>query len=153
MTAYATFLCFSAVSKTPTSDCNPFVGESNVGVLLIGIGLTVLSLFWCVVVVVLCVGRCKVSIFAWGAADRRRFDGALALLGRGGILAMYIQMDLYSPRVFWCVLDGCSRADAFGRVAVSTRFQRKLLPVGSAGLGPNPNGRQYLCCCCCCFSH
>ncbi|CAM9570030.1 unnamed protein product [Scytosiphon promiscuus] len=46
VTAYATFLCFSAVSKTPTEDCNPFVGESNIGVTLIGIGLTVLSLFW-----------------------------------------------------------------------------------------------------------
>eukprot|EP00903_Cladosiphon_okamuranus_P022771 g20963.t1 len=46
VTTYATFLCFSAVSKTPTSSCNPFVGEQNLGVLLIGIGLTVLSLFW-----------------------------------------------------------------------------------------------------------
>lgn len=46
VTSYATFLCFSAVSKTPTEDCNPFVGESNIGVTLIGIGLTVLSLVW-----------------------------------------------------------------------------------------------------------
>ncbi|CBJ27137.1 conserved unknown protein [Ectocarpus siliculosus] len=46
VTSYATFLCFSAVSKTPTSSCNPFVGESNTTVVLIGIALTVLSLFW-----------------------------------------------------------------------------------------------------------
>ena len=46
VTAYATFLCFSAVSKTPTSDCNPFVGESNLTVVLIGLGLTLLSLIW-----------------------------------------------------------------------------------------------------------
>lgn len=51
VTTYATFLCFSAVSKTPTADCNPFVGESNFGVLLIGLGLTVLSLFWYVAIV------------------------------------------------------------------------------------------------------
>eukprot|EP00904_Undaria_pinnatifida_P010895 jgi/Undpi1/6936/HiC_scaffold_21.g09410.m1 len=46
VTAYATFLCFSAVSKTPTSSCNPFVGESNLTVVLIGLGLTLLSLIW-----------------------------------------------------------------------------------------------------------
>ncbi|CAM9823121.1 unnamed protein product, partial [Discosporangium mesarthrocarpum] len=46
VTAYATFLCFSAVSKTPNSSCNPFVGETNVTTVIVGLVLTVLSLCW-----------------------------------------------------------------------------------------------------------
>lgn len=46
VTAYATFLCFSAVSKTPRDSCNPFVGEENYASVLIGLGLTIFSLFW-----------------------------------------------------------------------------------------------------------
>lgn len=46
VTAYGTYLGFSAVSKTPEDECNPFVGESNFTAVVIGIILTILSLFW-----------------------------------------------------------------------------------------------------------
>ncbi|CAN0319945.1 unnamed protein product [Pylaiella littoralis] len=79
VTAYATFLCFSAVSKTPTADCNPFVGEGNVGVLLIGIGLTVLSLFW----VTLNAARTVTALLGGEASEVQEEPGPVQASGAG----------------------------------------------------------------------
>lgn len=43
---YGTYLCYTAVSKNPDETCNPFVGEEDVLGIILGIGLTLLSLAW-----------------------------------------------------------------------------------------------------------
>jgi len=43
---YATYLCFSIVSKNPNGTCNPRLGHNDVWGIIIGLFLTVLSLIW-----------------------------------------------------------------------------------------------------------
>lgn len=44
---YAVFLAYSAVSKNPEAECNPYVGhEDNVAVVVVGLIITILSLIW-----------------------------------------------------------------------------------------------------------
>jgi len=44
--AYATYLCFTAVSKNPNGECNPKLGDEDVLGIVLGIGFTLLSLAW-----------------------------------------------------------------------------------------------------------
>jgi len=44
ITAYATMLCYNAVSKNPNEECNPFLKTNDALSIAIGIGLTVVSL-------------------------------------------------------------------------------------------------------------
>jgi len=44
ITAYATMLCYNAVSKNPNEECNPFLKTNDALSITIGIGLTVVSL-------------------------------------------------------------------------------------------------------------
>lgn len=44
ITAYATMLCYNAVSKNPNAVCNPFLKSDDVLSIAIGIGLTIVSL-------------------------------------------------------------------------------------------------------------
>uniref|UniRef100_A0A7R9X0V1 Serine incorporator n=2 Tax=Craspedostauros australis TaxID=1486917 RepID=A0A7R9X0V1_9STRA len=44
ITLYATSLCYSAVSKNPDRDCNPFLGEDDFLGIFIGVGFTVVAL-------------------------------------------------------------------------------------------------------------
>mmetsp|Transcript_32370 Transcript_32370/g.49513 ORF Transcript_32370/g.49513 Transcript_32370/m.49513 type:complete len:340 (+) Transcript_32370:42-1061(+) len=46
MFTYATFLCYNAISKNPDATCNPRLGEQDVLAVVLGIGLTILSLAW-----------------------------------------------------------------------------------------------------------
>mgnify|MGYP005849184803 CR=1 FL=1 len=45
-TAYATYLCFSSLSRNPNAECNPKLGEEDVVGILLGIGITMISLSW-----------------------------------------------------------------------------------------------------------
>lgn len=44
--AYATFLCYTAVTKNPDATCNPKLGEQDALGIVLGIGLTFISLAW-----------------------------------------------------------------------------------------------------------
>mmetsp|Transcript_11139 Transcript_11139/g.18465 ORF Transcript_11139/g.18465 Transcript_11139/m.18465 type:complete len:466 (-) Transcript_11139:77-1474(-) len=44
--AYGTYLCYTAVSKNPNDTCNPQMGEEDVLGIILGIGITLLSLAW-----------------------------------------------------------------------------------------------------------
>ncbi len=44
ITAYATMLCYNAVSKNPNEECNPFLKTNDALSIAIGIGLTIISL-------------------------------------------------------------------------------------------------------------
>mmetsp|Transcript_125617 Transcript_125617/g.351785 ORF Transcript_125617/g.351785 Transcript_125617/m.351785 type:complete len:460 (-) Transcript_125617:71-1450(-) len=44
ISAYATMLCYSAVTKNDDEQCNPFLGEDDVLGIIIGVGLTVVTL-------------------------------------------------------------------------------------------------------------
>lgn len=44
ITAYATMLCYSAVTKNDDLECNPALGEDDVLSIVIGVGLTVVTL-------------------------------------------------------------------------------------------------------------
>jgi serine incorporator 1/3 len=46
MSVYATYLCFSIVSKNPNAMCNPRLGHSDAWGIVIGMSLTFLSLAW-----------------------------------------------------------------------------------------------------------
>jgi len=46
MSIYVVYLCFSIVSKNPTRECNPRLGENDVWGITIGLLLTVVSLAW-----------------------------------------------------------------------------------------------------------
>lgn len=47
VTAYATYVCFSAVTKNPNSECNPTLGGgSQTASIVIGVLLSILSLSW-----------------------------------------------------------------------------------------------------------
>jgi hypothetical protein len=44
--AYGTYLCYTAVSKNPNETCNPQVGDEDVLGIILGVGITLLSLAW-----------------------------------------------------------------------------------------------------------
>lgn len=44
--AYATFLCYTAVSKNPDGECNPMLGDNDVLGIVLGVGVTLISLGW-----------------------------------------------------------------------------------------------------------
>lgn len=44
--AYSTYLCYSAVTKNPNQACNPQLGKEDVGGIIIGISLALISLAW-----------------------------------------------------------------------------------------------------------
>lgn len=44
ITAYATMLCYNAVSKNPNEECNPFLKTNDALSITIGVGLTIISL-------------------------------------------------------------------------------------------------------------
>lgn len=44
--AYSVFLCYTAVSKNPNGVCNPQLGEENVGTIVLGIVITIISMLW-----------------------------------------------------------------------------------------------------------
>jgi len=46
MTAYVTYLCGSAVSKNPNAVCNPKLGETSVGNIVVGLMFVFISLMW-----------------------------------------------------------------------------------------------------------
>jgi len=46
ISAYATYLAYSVVSKNPNTDCNPSLGGDDLGGILVGLVLTVVSLAW-----------------------------------------------------------------------------------------------------------
>lgn len=46
VSAYATYLCYTAVSKNPNGSCNPQLGEENILGIVLGVGLTTISLAW-----------------------------------------------------------------------------------------------------------
>jgi hypothetical protein len=46
VSAYATYLCYTAVSKNPNGSCNPQLGEENIIGIVLGVGLTIISLAW-----------------------------------------------------------------------------------------------------------
>jgi len=43
---YGCYLCFSALSRNPDSDCNPFLGDSNTFDIITGIMLSFVTLVW-----------------------------------------------------------------------------------------------------------
>merc|ERR1719330_385089 len=43
---YATYLLYIAVSKNPNEECNPQLGEDDVAGIILGIGLTLISMLW-----------------------------------------------------------------------------------------------------------
>lgn len=45
-TAYATYLCFSSLSRNPNESCNPKLGEEDFTGIVLGIGVTMISLGW-----------------------------------------------------------------------------------------------------------
>jgi len=44
ITAYATMLCYSTVTKNDNIECNPFLGEDDVLGIVIGVGLTIVTM-------------------------------------------------------------------------------------------------------------
>lgn len=46
ITAYSTYLLFTALTKNPDEDCNPFAGERNALGTVLGVGLVIVSLAW-----------------------------------------------------------------------------------------------------------
>jgi len=44
--SYATYLCYVSVSQNPNMACNPALADSNAANIVIGVGLTVISLLW-----------------------------------------------------------------------------------------------------------
>lgn len=44
--AYATYLCFSSLSRNPSETCNPKLGEEDFTGIVLGIGITMISLMW-----------------------------------------------------------------------------------------------------------
>jgi len=44
--AYATYLCFSSLSRNPDETCNPKLGEEDFTGIILGIGITMISLGW-----------------------------------------------------------------------------------------------------------
>ena len=44
--AYSTYLCYSAVSKNPSEQCNPVLGEESIGGILLGLLVTFISVMW-----------------------------------------------------------------------------------------------------------
>ena len=46
MTAYVTYLCGASVSKNPNAQCNPKLGETSVGNIVIGLLFVFISLMW-----------------------------------------------------------------------------------------------------------
>ena len=44
--AYATYLCFSSLSRNPNEECNPKLGEEDFTGIVLGVGLTMISLGW-----------------------------------------------------------------------------------------------------------
>eukprot|EP00561_Arcocellulus_cornucervis_P012827 CAMPEP_0185801300 /NCGR_PEP_ID=MMETSP1322-20130828/1359_1 /TAXON_ID=265543 /ORGANISM="Minutocellus polymorphus, Strain RCC2270" /LENGTH=473 /DNA_ID=CAMNT_0028496989 /DNA_START=132 /DNA_END=1553 /DNA_ORIENTATION=+ len=46
ITAYATYLCFTSVSKNPIAECNPKLGETDVLGIILGIIFVLVSLSW-----------------------------------------------------------------------------------------------------------
>ena len=46
LSAYATYLAYIAVGSNPNGTCNPTLGESNALGIVLGIGLTLVSLAW-----------------------------------------------------------------------------------------------------------
>lgn len=46
MTAYATYLCGVACSKNSNADCNPKLGETSIGNIIMGLLLATMSLLW-----------------------------------------------------------------------------------------------------------
>lgn len=44
--AYATYLCFSSLSRSPNAECNPKLGEEDLTGIVLGIGITMISLGW-----------------------------------------------------------------------------------------------------------
>jgi serine incorporator 1/3 len=46
ISAYGTYLCYTAVSRNPNELCNPQMGQDNVLGIVFGVGMTILSLGW-----------------------------------------------------------------------------------------------------------
>ena len=46
MVSYATYLCFTAVSKNPNGQCNPKLGDEDVLGCVLGVGFALMSLAW-----------------------------------------------------------------------------------------------------------
>mmetsp|Transcript_19832 Transcript_19832/g.41619 ORF Transcript_19832/g.41619 Transcript_19832/m.41619 type:complete len:470 (-) Transcript_19832:141-1550(-) len=46
ITAYATYLCGLAISKNPNFECNPRLGETSTGNIILGLVMTTISLLW-----------------------------------------------------------------------------------------------------------
>lgn len=44
--AWASYLCYAAVSKNPNQSCNPHSGELSILSIVLGIGITIVSLLW-----------------------------------------------------------------------------------------------------------
>jgi len=44
--AYGSYLCYSAVTRSPLAVCNPQLGESNVFGIVVGVAMTIISLTW-----------------------------------------------------------------------------------------------------------
>jgi len=59
--AYATYLAYSVVSKNPNAECNPSLGGDDLGGILVGLVLTVVSLAW--------------TGWSWTAGDRLGPEG------------------------------------------------------------------------------
>jgi len=59
--AYATYLAYSVVSKNPNGECNPSLGNNDVGGIVVGLALTVVSCAW--------------TGWSWTAGDRLNPEG------------------------------------------------------------------------------
>ncbi len=46
ITAYTTYLCGLAISKNPNFECNPRLGETSTGNIILGLFMTTISLLW-----------------------------------------------------------------------------------------------------------
>ena len=60
MSLYATYLCFSIISKNPNGQCNPRLGHNDVSGIVIGLLLTTISLAW--------------TGWSWSAEERLSMD-------------------------------------------------------------------------------
>lgn len=76
MTAYAVYLCFSAVSNNPNAECNPMLGNDSVLSVVLGLAIIICSMMWTI--------QSYASSMTQMFSSSRSADGAMSLIEEGG---------------------------------------------------------------------